>query len=924
MMIGVASVEIVGREAELAAIERFTRSDAGGARSLLLTGPAGIGKTTLWRYATEQCRQRGYRVLVAAPAEAERELPFAALNDLLAEVLEECGESLPERRREALEAALLRSTRDAAAGRLAVALAVFDLLHAAAAARPVAIAVDDAQWLDAPSAAALHFALRRLQDDAVLLICSEREPASMWPLGFDRDRTTRLEIGSLSATALGRIIAAHTGEQFGRPLLLRLEEMTGGSPFFALELARTLGSGSLAPDVFAVPATVAELLRERIASLSRECRDTLLFVAALGQPMRASLDRVAPERAEALREALDAGILESDQDRIRFTHPMLASAIYASAPPQQRRDIHRAIAQNVGDPQQRALHLAHGTDGADERIAATIERAAAEAAKRGAPETAAELAEHARRLTPPGDVAVAGRRALAAAAFTWSAGDARRSEQMLGALISELPHSPLRAQARQLLPKIVDDLARTIAELQLALDESGTDAAVHASVLNLLARQRTWAGDTAGAIRDAIAAASVAEQAGVKRELAVALGRENAARAYAGEPTSPRQLERALALERELDAPLPIDESPTFFRGVCALWEDDLETARTCLEAVDDRAARLGESWRLVVLTHLIEIEVRAGDAVRSLRYAAEAEEIGSYWGVGHAAAAAHAAAAMAKAVAGPPDEARVAAKAALDAMQPHGYEIVTRPAERALGHVELALGNAAAAHAVLAPLLARAPIGCPPVTAAAVDEIEALLELGLMDEARTLLARLDDFARTSGRPRVKALAMRCAGLLTAYEGNLETAAGAVRAAIHAQQDFTDTLELGRSWLTLGVINRRRKLKAEAREALAQALELFEHCGAALWANRAGNELRRTGPPRSTASELTPTEQRIATLASSGATNREIAAQLFITVKTVEANLSRIYGKIGVRSRTELASSLRSDLPRSESTSVNH
>jgi tetratricopeptide (TPR) repeat protein len=232
----------------------------------------------------------------------------------------------------------------------------------------------------------------------------------------------------------------------------------------------------------------------------------------------------------------------------------------------------------------------------------------------------------------------------------------------------------------------------------------------------------------------------------------------------------------------------------------------------------------------------------------------------------------------MAKAVAGPPDEARVAAKAALDAMQPHAYEIVTRPAERALGHVELALGNAAAAHAVLAPLLARAPIGCPPVTAAAVDEIEALLELGLMDEARTLLARLDDFARTSGRPRVKAVATRCAGLLTAHEGNLETAAGAVRAAIHAQ-DFTDTLELGRTWLTLGVINRRRKLKAEAREALAQAVELFEHCGAALWANRAGNELRRTGPPHSTSRELTPTEQRIATLASSGATNREIAAQ---------------------------------------------
>jgi hypothetical protein len=158
-------------------------------------------------------------------------------------------------------------------------------------------------------------------------------------------------------------------------------------------------------------------------------------------------------------------------------------------------------------------------------------------------------------------------------------------------------------------------------------------------------------------------------------------------------------------------------------------WEDDLETARACLEAVDVRAESLRESWRLVVLIHLIELELRAGDPKRALQYAAEAEEIGLYWGVGHATAAAQAAAALAHAVAGSPVRARTAATTVLDAMRPHAYEIVIRPAERALGHLELALGDPSAADAVLGPLLQRAPIACPPVTAAAPDEIEALLD---------------------------------------------------------------------------------------------------------------------------------------------------------------------------------------------------
>jgi DNA-binding CsgD family transcriptional regulator len=916
-----AAAEVVGREEELAAIERFAALPSAGARALLLTGAAGIGKTTLWRWAVERCRRGGERVLVATPAESELELPFAALNDLLADLLDDFGGALPERRRQALDVALLRSAGTTTVDRLAVALAVFDLLRAAVCDQPLLIAIDDMQWLDAPSAAACDFAFRRLQGERVALVCSDRESTSN-RFGLGRERITSIEIGPLSAAVLGRIVTARTGAQLSRPAVARLGAVSGGNPFFALEIARALGPTVAASDDVPLPTTVTAAARTRLLSLSPECRQALLVLAALGQSTNAAVDAIVPAYADRIGEALDAGILEVERERVRFSHPLLASTVYADAPAERRRATHRALARVVDDPEQRALHLARGTAKPDERVATAIERAAARAAARGAPQTAAELAEHARRLTPSDAADAAVRRALTAAGFMWSAGDGRRSEAMLADLISQLPRSAARARARCLLVKIVDDIATTIAELELALEDASGDAAVTASVRILLARQRAWAGDTQGAIREAEAGAAVAERAGMIRELASALGRGALARVYAGEPTPHEQLERALALEQKLQDPLPVEESPTFFRGVCAMWENDLATARQCLEAADERAARLGESWRLVVLTNLIELELQAGDSARALRYAVEAEDIGAYWGVGHAYAAALASAALAKAAVGSADEARAAASQALDAMRPYGYEIVIRPAERALGHLELALGNVAAAHAALGPLLARVPIASPPAAAAAGDEIEALLELGRIDEAQTLLAKLADHARTSGRARATAVAARCAGLLAAHEGDLAAAAGHLGRALAVHESFTDPLELGRTQLALGLVERRRKHKAEAREALARASELFELVGAQIWKERAHSELQRTGISRRRDGELTPTEQRIAILAARGATNREIATQMFITVKTVEANLSRIYGKIGVRSRTELASRIQHHRDASQTISI--
>src|SRR6266540_415418 len=844
-----ARLNVVGRDAELAAVAEFAALGAPGARGLLRVGDAGFGKTTLWREGVGAFRREGARVCLAGPAESERDLPFAALHDLLAKLLDEVGGELSEPHRGALDAALLRSTSESAADRLAVSLSVLDLLRAASRHGALVLAIDDVQWLDRPSAAALEFSLRRLESASVSLLGTLRPDGASGLLGLAADSVLRVDVGPLPAADLGRIVEARSGLRLTRPNLLRLAALSGGNPFFALEIAPALESEPREGGVLRLPRTLTEVVHGRLAVLSAPTRDALLTVAALGRPTTAVFEAAIPGDSDVLAEGIETGVLELAEGRVRFTHPILASVVYSDAPPERRLATHRALASVAEDQGERAVHLARGTETPDEDVAAALERAAVEAAARGAPGTAAELAAHARRVTPREDGEAGARRGLAAAGYTWSAGDGRRSKELLIELIAQLPPSPLRARARQLLVKIIDDIWASITQLELGLDEAGADPALAASVLNLLARQRTWAGDTDGAIRDVRAALALAEPAGAHAELAVALGRESVARVYAGEPTPHDLLARAVAVERQLADPVPVGESPTFFRGICALWDDDLATARSDLESVDARAVTLAESWRAIVLTHLADLELRCGSAARALAHASEAEEIGGYWEVGHAEATALAGAAVVKAIAGDAGEARRSALRALEIVRPAGYEVVIRPAERALGLVELSLGNAAAA--------------------------------------------------------------RSAALVAATEGDFVTAAQAIARALEAHRTFPDPFEAGRTQFVQGIIERRRRQKASAREALTGALERFEAVGANTWADRTLAELRRTSVRQSSSSELTPTERQVADLAAGGATNREIAKRMFISVKTVEANLSRIYGKVGVRSRTELASRVR-------------
>jgi DNA-binding CsgD family transcriptional regulator len=901
------SEAVVGRDAELDAIREFFDARLERPRALLVEGEAGIGKTTLLVAADEEARRRHWQVLSCRPAAAEAQLAFAALTDAFGEVLDGVLTTLPGPQRAALLGAVRRVGTEV--DRLALSMGVLNLLRGLARGGPVALFVDDAQWLDEPSAHAVSFALRRLTTEPVAVIASRRE-GELLPLAFGEAARaiglSRLPVRPLSLGAIARIVRAQRSVSFSRPVLLRIYDAAGGNPFFAIELARAAAEAAERGDVLAIPESLRELVRTRLAALPDESREALLVVAALGQPQSSVVAAALDDWEDAVAPAVDADVLELVGGRVRFTHPLLGSAVYANAPEHRRRSVHRALAGVVDEAEQRGWHLALATERPNERIAAKVANAAVAAAARGAPETAAELAKQARRLTPRSRLDLRATRGLDAAVYAWSAGDAKRSEIMLLELIESLPPSPVRAAARQLLVKIVDDVEETLAQLDLALEDAAGAPAAEASVLNLRARQRTWSGDFTGAIADAQAGAARAATAGSDAELAVALGREAHARVCAGEPTPHELLERAVALERSLDQRIPVGESPTRARGLCALWDDDLETAWSLLAAIDRDVRERSESWRAIVLQTLAEVELRRGRTAEALRALDEATEIAEYWGVVHAEAAVLAPAALVKGTVGDVDEARRAAERALELMRPVGYDVIVRQAERALGFLELSLGDAAAAHAVLEPLITRSGLGHPTAEAAAADEIEALLGMGRAADAEALLAAFAAQAELSRRPRASAAVARSAALVAAARGDLDEALAHAERAV-ALSAASEPLERGRALFVLGLVARRAKRRRVAREALESALGIFDAFPAPLWAERARAELERIGGRRGSAGELTPSERRVADLVLAGKTNREIATELFVTVHTVEKALTRAYAKLGVRSRTELA-----------------
>jgi hypothetical protein len=443
---------------------------------LLIEGEAGIGKTTIW---TEAARLAGAnaRLLTARPSESEAKLSFSVLTDLFEPTLREIQDELPVPQRRALELALLLKAPVAGTrvDARAVSLGTLGVLRSLAARMPLTIAIDDVHWMDAASARSLSFALRRLVDESITVVAARRVPGPREPIGLTNMTTFRgLRLGPLPADAIAQSLHQVDGP-FPRPLVKRIHEASGGNPFYAREIGRALtrlSSHPRAGEPLPIPDDLHALLRERLKPLSADARDALLIVAASPSP---SADLVAAVAGSdiALEEAAQAEIVTMRGTSVVFTHPLLASAVYADAAPSTRRGVHERLAAVSTDPEQRARHLALSSTGPDEEAASSLDRAAVQARARGAPQVAAELSELAVTATPIEDFDARQRRTQMQAGNLFDAGDPRRGREIIEALIPRLEPGPARAEARFMLSSFAwKDLRRVSELLHQALAEA--------------------------------------------------------------------------------------------------------------------------------------------------------------------------------------------------------------------------------------------------------------------------------------------------------------------------------------------------------------------------------------------------------------------------------------------------------------------
>jgi AAA ATPase domain len=429
-----AGATVIGRGSELGQITRFLDGVPEQPSALLLAGEAGIGKTTLWEWAIDGASARAWHVLQTRANASETTMTFAALGDLLEPVIDDVIGELPDMQRSPLDAALLRAERgDSMPDQRAVSLAFLGCLRAVARSSPVLIAIDDVQWLDAPSANVLRFVIRRLKDEPVGILASLRlGEANGDRLELNRAlpgaRARRLVVGSMSSEDLGRLIRERLEAELPHPVTERVHDAAGGNPFFAIEIARELVNRGIpeAGEALPIPDDVREVLKARLSTLPELARTVLLTAAATSRPTEplVAVSSGLGERADAaLTQAIDAGVVSLEGERIRFMHPLFASTVYTSASLNRRRDSHRRLAAQVKDAEERARHLALASPGPDAGVASALDDAAVIAGARGAPQSAAELSELARRLTPPSDVRDSIRRTEQAAVHLFDAGD---------------------------------------------------------------------------------------------------------------------------------------------------------------------------------------------------------------------------------------------------------------------------------------------------------------------------------------------------------------------------------------------------------------------------------------------------------------------------------------------------------------------
>ena len=923
---------IIGRARELAAIDDWLARAAHGAVALVLEAEPGMGKTTLWQAAIDRADRAGRRTFVARPADAEATFAYAAIGDLLDGVDDETVGRLPGPQARALRVALLREEAVAEGAGApaaspdphAVGVALLNLLRIVAREGPLLVAVDDIQWLDSASAQAIGFSLRRLHEEPVGFLLARRIGEDPATHARDAPLATgdveRLTIGPLDTASTGRLIEARTGRSLAHPTTVRIHAASAGNPFFALELAaaRRDDADDLAGDAAtspALPPSLRELLGARIAALPRATRDALAVTAALSV---ATLDRVSSgvngDAGSLLEPAVEANIVEVEEERIRFTHPLLAAAAWEATPPGRQREIHGRLADVVGDREERARHLALAADGPDEAVAAALEAAAWDARARGAPGTTSELAGLALRRTPPERVDDARRRALLEAEHALIDGDAARARRLNEALLATA--APGRPRAEVLtLQAIIDlqayDLRGAVDVLREALDEADDDRLRMRCEGLMTAALDDLELDVDEAIAHGMAELELAERLGDEVHVATALRgiARNELRGTGRWPSA--TIDRAMAGEATVRAARSVHEWPSVCLADMEGWTDDVASALARLEELRGNARDRGEepalSW---LLARTIALECVVGDWPAALKHVDDCLELVGDEGhpLGRSVAVANRA--LVRAHLGDVEATRRDADEALRTAAASGAVMAQRTIAWTLGLLELSLGDPRAAHGHLDGLVGAARsagIREPGALRFVPDDIEALVATGEVDAAAELLDWYASLAEGAGRVHAIAAADRCRGLLRSAGDDEAGAIEALEASRSRYATVAFPFDAARTGLALGAAQRRAGRRRDARATLEAALAAFEALGADRWAETTRRELAAISGRTSGGNELTVAERRVAELVAEGRTNREVAAALYLTERTVESHLSHVYAKVGVRSRTELA-----------------
>jgi DNA-binding CsgD family transcriptional regulator len=903
---------LFGREAECAAVEGLI-AGAGSSRSsaLVVRGEPGVGKSALLEHATE--RATGMRVLRATGIQAESELAFAALHQLVRPVLDHLGR-LAEPQAAALAGALGLSWASVE-DRFLIGAGVLTLLATAADEEPLLCLIDDAHWLDRPSADALTFAARRLEAEGVVLLFAARVGELS---GFEASGLPELRLAPLDDEAAGALLAEHVSVPVSTAVRQRLVESAGGNPLALIELPGLLSEEQLAgraPLLDPLPqgAEIERVYLERARRLSATAQRLLLLVAADDTGSLATLFRAGAAlgiEPDALVAAEAAGLVRAFEGRIEFRHPLVRSTLYGNAGFARRQAVHRALADvfdGEQDADRRAWHRAAASLGRDEEVAHELEQAAERARRRTGFAAAGRALERAAELS--GDDEARGRRLVAAAEDAWLAGEPAHSLALLdraGGLLADL--------------RVRADLMHLRGTIELRCGAPAEAATILAAGAAEIAP-----GDPAKAIELLVEAAQAASYAGDAQQI-VEFGRRASAllrdddpdqrftvdvivgsgSMLAGEPAhGARLLREALRLAAGFQDPRRLVHA-----GACAgyLGEETIEH-----ELYGRAVARARETGAVATLPYVLEFLARS-EAVDG-RYAAAAahateglrlaRETGQQNSVCHLLASL----ALIAALQGRADECRSDAAQAFELASARGLAYQSALAQWALARLDLGLGRPQEALARLAELAAAGPGDSHPFVklVSAPELVEAAVRSGRAGTAQAALIEFERFARETAPQWALALVARCRGLLSAGEAAERHFLEALRRHGASARPF----DRARTELCFGEFLRRDGRRAEARTHLRPACDAFERLGAASWAERARVELRASGETArkrspSAIDQLTPQELQIVRFVAEGATNKEVAARLFLSPRTIDYHLRKIFTKLGISSRAEL------------------